>query len=104
MGMLLYGNDGSGIQFADRALYHLQIVITAKLRRNESFIFSWADDADAGSGRHTIWLSPATLLHYRFLGSRLPLVNRDWVQALIVSANSPGGLVFTPEPTASSTP
>jgi len=103
MGTLLYGNGSAGISFPDRALYHLQIVITAKLRRNESFVFSWADGADAGSGRSTIWLSPSTLLHYRFLGSRVPSVNREWVQTLLKSANSAGGLVFTPEP-VSSTP
>jgi len=102
MGTLLYGNVGSGISFPDRALFHLQIVITAKLRRSESFIFSWADGADAGSGRSSIWLSPSILLHYRYLGSRIPAINRDWVQTLMVSANSSGGLVFTAENPAAS--
>jgi len=103
MGTLLYGNSGEGINFPDRALYHLQIVITAKLRRNESFTLSWADGAEVGSGRSTIWLSPSTLLQYRYLGSRVPSVNREWIQTLLISANSGGGLVFTPEP-PSSTP
>jgi len=97
MGTLFYGGVGPGIAFSDRALHHLQIVITAKLRRSESFVFSWTDKPEAGGGRSTIWLSPGTLLHYRYLGSRIPVVNRDWVKSLMLSANSPGGLVYSPE-------
>jgi hypothetical protein len=40
MGSLLYGNSGTAVEFEDRALIHLQIVITNKLRRRESFLFS----------------------------------------------------------------
>ena len=99
MGTLFYGNAVIGFSFADRALHHLQIVITTKLRRGEAFVFSWNDSLDVGGGRSTIWLSPSTLIHYRYLGSRVPIVNREWVQTLMVSANSPGGMLLTPEPT-----
>ena len=58
MGSLLYGNPGTEISFDDRALMHLQVVITAKLRRRESFLFTWTNSADAGSGRSSIWLEP----------------------------------------------
>ena len=98
MGTLLYGTSGVTVAFEDRALWHLQIVITAKLRRGESFIFTWTDSVDGGSGRSTIWLDPSVTLHYRYFGSRLPAVNRAWVDALMVSANSVGGLFFTAEP------
>ena len=100
MGTLQYGNSGLSVEFPDRALWHLQIVITAKLRRNESFIFTWTDSAEAGSGRSTIWVSPNITLFYRYFGSRLPATNRAWVNELMISANSPGGLFFTPEPPA----
>ena len=99
MGTLFYGNAVTGISFTDRALHHLQVVITTKLRRGEPFVFSWSDSIEVGSGRSTIWLSPSTPLHYRYLGSRVPIVNREWVKTLMVSANSPGGMVLTPEPT-----
>lgn len=99
MGTLLYGTSGITVAFDDRSLWHLQIVITAKLRRGESFIFTWSDSAEAGSGRSTIWLDPSVTLHYRYSGNRLPTVNRAWVDALMISANSPGGLFFTAEPT-----
>lgn len=98
MGALLYGSPSLEVAFDDRALMHLQIVITAKLRRNESFVFSWKDSAEIGSGRSTIWMHPSSTLYYRYLGSRLPTINREWIDILMESANSGGGLFFTPEP------
>ncbi len=102
MGTLLYGNPGIVISFDDRALMHLQIVISTKLRRRESFVFTWTDSANEGSGRSAIWLDPTSTLYYRYFGSRTPTVNREWIEALMLSANSAGGLVFIaePEPTA----
>ena len=101
MGTLLYGNPGIVITFDDRALMHLQIVISTKLRRRESFIFTWSDSADEGSGRSAIWLDPTSTLYYRYFGSRTPSINRDWIEALMLSANSAGGLVFIAEPAPS---
>jgi hypothetical protein len=98
MGSLLYGNAGIEITFEDRALTHLQIVITAKLRRRESFLFSWTNSVERGSGRSVIWLDPSSTLFYRYSGSRVPSINREWIEELTKSANSPGGLYFTPEP------
>jgi len=98
MGSLLYGNPGIEISFDDRALMHLQVVITAKLRRRESFLFSWTN-SEAGSGRSSIWLDQSSSLLYRFAGSRAPSINREWVDALMLSANSASGLFFSPEPT-----
>ena len=98
MGTLLYGNSGIVINFDDRALMHLQIVISAKLRRRESFVFSWIDTADASSGRSAIWIDPSSTLYYRYFGSRVPTINREWIDSLMLSANSAGGLVFMSEP------
>jgi hypothetical protein len=98
MGTLLYGNPGIVIAFDDRALMHLQIVISTKLRRRESFIFTWTDSPDEGSGRSAIWLDPTSTLYYRYFGSRTPTINREWIEALMLSANSAGGLVFISEP------
>jgi hypothetical protein len=98
MGTLLYGNPGIVIAFEDRALMHLQIVITSKLRRGESFVFSWTDAADIGSGRSSIWLDPSSTLLYRYLGSRIPSINKEWIETLMISANSGSGLIFTAEP------
>jgi hypothetical protein len=97
VGKLTY-NASLVIDFDDRTLAHLQIVITAKLRRRESFIFSWKDDADIGDGRTTIWLDPTISLVYKFLGGRPPQINKAWIEALTATANSPGGLHLVKEP------
>ena len=101
MGSLLYGNPGTEISFDDRALMHLQVVITAKLRRRESFLFTWTNSPDVASGRSSIWLDPSSAILYRFAGSRTPSLNREWIEALMLSANSAGGLYFSSEPAAS---
>jgi len=98
VGSLLYGSTGVEITFDDRALAHLQIVITAKLRRHESFVFSWTNSVERGSGRSVIWLDASSTLMYRYSGGRQPTINREWIEQLTRSANSPGGLFFTPEP------
>ena len=101
MGSLVYGNSSIEVAFDDRALMHLQIVITNKLRRNESFIFTWVNAPELGSGRSTIWLDPSSTLYYRYAGGRIPSINREWIEVLMLSANSAGGLFFTSEPPAS---
>ncbi|WP_437184155.1 DUF7882 family protein [Subtercola boreus] len=36
--------------------------------------------------------------YYRFFGSRAPALNRAWIDVLMESANSGGGMYFTAEP------
>jgi hypothetical protein len=98
MGKLIYARPDLEIDIADRALLHLQLVIGAKLRRGESFFFSWKEDVAVGSGRSSIWLTPALPLYFRFSESNLGPVNRDWIDVLATSSNSGRGLVYTEEP------
>ena len=86
------------VDFDDRVLAHLQIVIGAKLRRNESFYFSWRDDSSVGDGRSVVWLHPAISLVYKFHGGRPPSINRSWIEELMSTANSAAGLRIVPEP------
>jgi hypothetical protein len=97
MGKFTYGGQIKA-DFEDRVLAHLQIVIGAKLRRGESFHLSWKDDASIGDGRTTVWVNPAVTLVYKYYGSRPPPINRDWIEALMMTANSPTGLYVVPEP------
>jgi hypothetical protein len=97
MGRLTYDSNTS-IEFDDRVLAHLQIVIGAKLRRSESFYFTWADDKAMGDGRNVIWLHATMPLRFRFDGSRRPTINRAWIEALMAAANSTEGLRILPEP------
>lgn len=98
MGTLTYDVDHK-LDIDDRTLAHLQIVIGTKLRRGESFNFTWIKDPSAGSGRTTIWLDPSISLTYDFLGSKQPLINRAWTEILMHAANSTTGLAILPEPT-----
>lgn len=95
MGSLQY--DGVIIQFEDRLLAHLQIVIVQKLRRGESFLMSWKDSNEVGDGRSAIWLHPVQPLYFKFFGSRAATINPQWLESLTDSANSSRGLVVTEE-------
>jgi hypothetical protein len=96
VGTLYYGDSRHPISIDDRSLAHVKIVIINKLRRNESFSFSWAH-ADR-NGRSTIWLSPAIALHFEFEGGRAPALNRHWLEQLAQVASSTAGLVLSDEP------
>jgi hypothetical protein len=82
----------------DRVLAHLQTVVITKLRRGESFAFTWNDPERNGFGRTTIWMTPTVSLAFDYFGSKTPAINPLWVDALMRSANSPGGLHIVPEP------
>ena len=99
MGKLAYGAPNWSVEFDDRALAHLRIVILAKLRRNESFSLSWNIESAHGSGRSSIWMHPSIPIQFEFFGSRDPALNRLWIEALMLAANSANGLELTPEPT-----
>lgn len=97
MGNLTY-DQSLTMEFDDRTLGHLQIVIGSKLRRSESFYFSWKDDKRVSDGRTTIWLNPTISLVFKYYGSRMPALNREWLILLEQSANAPHGLQALPEP------
>lgn len=93
MGTLHYA--GVVVEFDDRVLTHLQIVILQRFRRGESFPMSWVDDVSIGAGRGTIWLTPAVPIYFRFEGSRVPSIDQAWIDVLAASASGPRGLVVT---------
>lgn len=90
MGSLTY--DGVRIEFEDRVLTHVQIVIAAKLRRGEAFVMTWRDANSVGDGHSAIWLHPSIPLYFKYHGSRGPAVNPDWLEELKRSADSAHGL------------
>lgn len=98
MGRLFYGVSGLAIEFDDRTLAHLHLVINAKLRRGEAFFFSWRDDPAAGNGRSSIWLDTSIPLYFKFTHSTRHAINRDWLEELTLSANQSQGLQLSPEP------
>jgi hypothetical protein len=97
MGRLIYDNT-TAVEFDDRVLAHLQLVIGTKLRRGESFYLTWADDPAVGDGRNAIWLHPAVPLRLKYNGSRRPAINTTWIQQMMALANSTEGLRLISEP------
>jgi len=97
MGTFIYDSTIK-VDFDDRLLAHLQIVIAAKVRRGESFHFTWKDHVSIGNGRTMVWVHPRVSLVYKFYGSRHPQINRGWIEALMYTANAPTGLYPVPEP------
>lgn len=73
-------------------------MIGAKVRRGESFHFSWKDDLSIGDGRTTVWIHPQCSLVYRYYFNRETSINSTWIGALMRAANSPSGLYPIPEP------
>ncbi|WP_347344910.1 ATP-dependent DNA ligase [Microbacterium sp.] len=103
MGTFIY--EGSvKVDFEDRLLTHLQIVIADKLRRGEAFQFTWRNDPSLGDGRTSVWVHPHASLVYKYSGSRRPSLNRTWVDALARAANSPSGLRVLAEPAGPAEP
>ncbi|WP_291056768.1 ATP-dependent DNA ligase [Herbiconiux sp.] len=103
MGKFIYGAGGLEIELDDRTLAHVKVAMFSKLRRNESFSFSWQVDLEGGSGRHSIWISPASLIHFHFFGNRPPALNRSWIRQMVTAAND-GDLRLTAEPAEADTP
>lgn len=99
MGALIYGPEDQRISIEDRTLAHLQMIIVAKLRRTETFVFNWEADPAAGVGRVCIWLHPSMFLAFEYDDGRPPPINREWLELLSLTANGSGGLRLMPEPT-----
>ena len=97
MGTLSYGAGTAPIHIEDRALAHLKIVIATKLRRNESFTVSWTHVDAENPGRSTIWLHPSIPLRFTFDEPDPPQLNMRWIEHLLHSANSTGGIQLIDE-------
>ncbi|MEO7122077.1 MAG: hypothetical protein ABI400_02955 [Lacisediminihabitans sp.] len=100
MGALYY--DGDEFELDDRLLTHLQIVISTKLRRGESFFLSWQVPLERGSGRNAIWIDNGVPIRFFYSGSRTVSVNRHWVESMIMSASRASGLTVEEEPVQAS--
>lgn len=106
MGRMHYGQDDFSSEFDDRTLAHLQIVVSAKLRRQEAFFLSWHADASQSNsqGRTSIWMHPAIPIRFEFETTEPIEIDRDWLERLSISANSNAGMHVTPDPKAALQP
>jgi hypothetical protein len=81
----------------DRALAHLQVVITTKLRRGEGFLIQWDRPAENGSGRGGFWIHPNVDLTFEYDGGREPSLDHDELDRMMMAAAANGGLRITAE-------
>lgn len=95
MGTLFYADQA--IEMDDRTLAHLKIAVVTKLRRGESFTLSWRHLPDEPAGRTTVWMHEAIPLRFEFLEPEAPALSRAWVEDILRSANSTGGIELTAE-------
>lgn len=97
MATLHYGISDDPVHIEDRALAHLKVVIATKLRRNESFTLSWTHPEGDARGRSTIWIHPSIPLRFTFDEPEQPQLNMKWIEELMRSASSTGGIQLVDE-------
>jgi hypothetical protein len=98
MGTLIYGNAGFSVDFDDRTLVHLQLVIGPKLRRQESFFFTWSNGVESGHGRTSLWMDRSVPMIFQCVDDTRYDINREWLELLSIAANSAQGLQLVAEP------
>ena len=99
MGKFIYGIPSVEVEIDDRVLAHLKVAITNKLRRNEGFTFTWTNDNEDSDTTHSsVWLDEGIPVSFEIGGAEDPPLNREWLEQLTRTANSPAGLKITPEP------
>ncbi|MFE5408012.1 hypothetical protein [Microbacterium sp. NPDC056569] len=92
MAELVYGPEGTPISIPEHVLVHVKLVVTTKLRRNESFMMSWRH-AD-GSGRSSVWLEPSIPLRFTFDSVEEPRIDHALLSRLAAEASSNAGLIL----------
>ena len=97
MGRFVY-NSTLNILLDDEELGHLQAVIGAKFRLQQSFYFTWTRPASTGEYRSTIWLTPHIPLQFHYRRALSAALDRDRINDMYAQANSPGGLLLLIDP------
>jgi len=92
MAELIYGAEGTPIYIPEHLLAHVKLVVTTKLRRNESFMMSWRHPD--GTGRSSVWLQPAIPLRFVFDSPEEARIDRALLASLANAASSNAGLVL----------
>jgi len=93
MGKLFYGSDPQPIEIDDRLLQYLQVVLATKLRRSESFTFTWTDAAAAHS-RTTLWIQPSISLRFFFSSAEPVRLSGGYLRQLADQAAMSSGLLL----------
>lgn len=94
MGTLEYNSARPPIQVDDETLAHLRIVISTKLRRNESFMMTWLPEENATAGRMTIWMHPSIPLVIAFDEPTMPAIDPKRIERMVKDLNMRGDLIL----------
>jgi hypothetical protein len=89
--------DTTAVEFDDRVLAHLSLVIVHKLRRQENFLLSWVDPRGAGSGVTSIWVHTGANLSFHLTTQVRHPIDQAWLEALVAATHTPRGLLLVDE-------
>lgn len=89
-----YDGSGEEIVIDDVTLTHLKIVISTKLRRQESFMMTWRPVGDAINQRRSAWIHPAIPLQFGFDTDDDAVVDPQRIHDLMEHLNATGELVL----------
>lgn len=92
MGTLYYGASRTPVRMDDRALAHLQMVITTKLRRGEGFMIHWDENPEGSASRGGMWIHTSCDLAYEFVGAREPSLDKEELDRMMLAASANSGL------------
>ena len=93
MGYLHYGADPQPLEIDDWTLAHLRVVVTTKLRRNESFTLTCTRDDDGAERRTSLWLQPAIPLRFEYALDETQTFDTDFLHELAEAANTNAGII-----------
>jgi hypothetical protein len=93
MGRLEYNSARPPIEVDDELLAHIKIVISTKLRRQESFMMTWPTGTEH-SGRLTVWMHPSIPLVIEFDSESAIAIDPKRVERMVSKLNSRGELIL----------
>lgn len=93
MGKLFYGSDPTPIGIDDRLLQYLQVVLSTKLRRGESFTITWTD-TEAAHTRTTLWIQPSISLRFQYASGETERLSGGYLRQLADQASLSSGLLL----------
>ncbi len=94
MGRLRYDGTSDPILIEDATLAHLKIVISTKLRRQESFMMTWLPVNGGVDKRATVWIHPAIPLQFGYDAAEPPAIDPRLIADMMQALNASGELVL----------
>ena len=89
VGRIIYSDNKSSVDVEDRLLAHLQVAVTTKLRRGESFTITFPHTA---AGHLCWWIAPGVPVMFHMFGTHRPRLSRALLERLMTEASGPDGL------------